>query len=126
MAALTNLPDEVATYFDKQTGAVRDIAHALGEVVAGAAPDAAVKLAWGFPCWIGAERIASVIAHSEHCNLQLWSGARLSADFPNRIEGTGKDLRHVKVRKLSDIDAELKEIVSTAVALDQTAPRRVR
>lgn len=120
------MPDEVDAYFEKQTGSVRETTLALRDLINAAAPDATVKLAWGFPCWIGAERIASIIAHAQHCNLQLWAGARLADLFPDRIEGTGKDLRHVKVRAPSDIDDELKAIVAAAIDLDRTAPSRVR
>ncbi|HEX5823259.1 MAG TPA: DUF1801 domain-containing protein [Candidatus Limnocylindrales bacterium] len=46
----------------------------------------------------------AIIAHKEHVNLQLADGA----DLPNAdglIEGTGKRIRHVKIRSVGDASA---------------------
>lgn len=101
------------------------IAAALLSAINKTSPGLEQKLAWGFPSWRGNEYIFSIIAHRAHCNLQLWSGARLAVAFPARIEGTGKAIRHVKVRALADIDDELLAIIARAIELDQTAPKRV-
>ncbi|MEM9838428.1 MAG: DUF1801 domain-containing protein [Pseudomonadota bacterium] len=109
----------VDAYFEKQEGALRAIADALRTVLDEAMPEAEVKLAWGFPCWLKGpkDRVASIIAHTDRCNLQLWQGSTLAQQFPGRIEGTGKDLRHVKVRSVAEVDDELRAIVAAAVAL---------
>ncbi|MEM6410300.1 MAG: hypothetical protein AAF683_02040, partial [Pseudomonadota bacterium] len=84
-------------WFEKLEPDMAPLATALGDLLNTEGPGLSVKLAWGFPCWAGNERIFSIIAHTDRCNLQLWSGNRLADDFPSRIEGTGKQLRHVKV-----------------------------
>ena len=89
------------------------------------APHLSVKLAWGFPCYVGNERVFSVIAHKAHVNLQLWSGARLAESNP-RIEGSGKQLRHVKLAALDQLDADLDAIIDAAVELDRMSPEKVR
>jgi len=116
---------DVQAYFDKQEGDVQTIALALRDLCDQLMPQAEVKLAWGFPCWLlgPKNRVASVIAHTDRCNLQLWQGSALAASFPARIEGTGKDLRHVKVRALSDVDDELRALVEAAIALP---PKTIR
>ncbi|NNU16296.1 DUF1801 domain-containing protein [Parvularcula sp. ZS-1/3] len=114
----------VQEYFDKQEGEVQSIALALRAVLDEMIPDAEVKLAWGFPCWLrGKYRVASIIAHTDRCNLQLWQGSALADQFPERIEGTGKDLRHVKVRKIGEVDEGLRAIMDAALALDPKAIR---
>ncbi|MEM1380927.1 MAG: DUF1801 domain-containing protein [Pseudomonadota bacterium] len=112
-------------YFQKQDGEVQAIALALRAMLDEAMPGAEVKLAWGFPCWLTdpKNRVASIIAHKDRCNLQLWQGSALAEEFPERIEGTGKDLRHVKVRSVGEVDDALRTIVAAAVNL---APRMVR
>ena len=60
----------------------------------------------------------AIIPHKAHVNLQLADGA----DLPNpdgRIEGTGKRVRHVKVRSVEDARAPF---VRAAIA-DQLAVR---
>ena len=117
---------DVDAYFDKQEGAVADIALALRGLMNELGEGLSCKTAWGFPCWSGNERILSIMALKGRCNLQLFSGNRLAGKWPNRIEGTGKQLRHVKIRGVAEIDDELKSIVRAAIELDLTAPEKVR
>ncbi len=119
-------PKTVDSYFDSLDDKPADIAEALRQLIEQRWPGLSVKLAWGFPCWSGRERIFSIIAQPNRCNLQLWQGARLAGDYLSRIEGTGKSLRHVKVHSLSDIDDELIDIMEQAIYLDTTSPQRVR
>ena len=115
---------DVQSYFDKQEGQVQAIALCLHDLLNTEIPDAEVKLAWNFPCWLSnGIRVASLAAYKDRCNLQLWQGAELADRFPRRIEGTGKDLRHVKVRSLAEIDEELRLIVRAALNLE---PRQIR
>lgn len=114
----------VQDYFEKQVGDVRAIALALKDVLDAEIPATEVKLAWGFPCWlVDGCRVASIIAHTDRCNLQMWQGSALVEAFPSRIEGTGKDLRHIKVRAVAEVDGELREIIKAALKLD---PKKIR
>ncbi len=102
------------------------IAEALKARIEQLGPSLSCTLAWGFPCWSGSERIFSIAAQKDRCNLQLFYGAALAADHPGRIEGTGKALRHVKVHSVDQIDAQLDQIIEAAIRLDATDPRPVR
>lgn len=117
--------DAVDAYFARLTGHVSEIAHELSRRIGEIGPHLNVSIAHGHPCWKGNGRVVSVVAHGSHCNLQLWSGARLAADF-SRIEGTGKALRHVKVRRLDEIDEAIDDIIEAAIELDGVDPVRVR
>ena len=116
-------PKTVRAYFDGLDPHQHAIAIALENVIKKHWPHLTVKLAWGFPCWSGSERVFSVIGQAARCNLQLWQGAD---DFYERIEGTGKSLRHVKVHSVAEVNDELIDIMDRAVTLDATAPQRVR
>ena len=58
----------------------------------------------------------AIIPHTSHVNLQLADGA----DLPNpdgRIEGTGKRIRHVKVRSVEDAGAPwLRAVIAAQLA----------
>lgn len=115
---------DVEVYFERQEGEVQAIALALRALLDAEIPDGETKLAWNFPCWLrDGVRVASIISHTDRCNLQLWQGAELAAAFPERIEGTGKDLRHVKVRSVAEVDEGLKQIIQAALSL---TPRTIR
>lgn len=117
--------DSVDAYFEALDDGKRAIALALKSRIEALGEGLTVKLAWGYPCWSGQARIISIIAHKHHCNLQLWSGARLASRFAE-IEGTGKGLRHVKVRGPEAVDARLDAIIAAAIDLDRTDPEPVR
>jgi len=113
------------TYFDSLAEPMAAIALALRDRVMARAPHLDASVAWGFPCYTGQERVFSIVAHRAHVNLQLWSGARL-ANVSSRITGTGKQLRHVKLTGLDQLDSDLDAIIDAAVELDRTAPEKVR
>ena len=94
-------------HLDATTPDVADIARALRDTVLSAFPGA---IEWFDPgnglLAIGAERAMkslqfAIIPHKTHVNLQLADGAELP-DAEGRIEGTGKRIRHVKVRSVDD------------------------
>jgi hypothetical protein len=106
---VTDTDDAVA--FDRHLEAtalgVSDIARALRTTVLDAFPGA---IEWFDPgdglLAIGAKRAMkdlqfAIIPHRSHVNLQLADGAELP-DPDGRIEGTGKRIRHVKVRSVED------------------------
>jgi hypothetical protein len=97
-------------YLDETAPGVGDIARALRETVLEGFPDAVetfdradVLLAIGTGRSMRAF-VFAIIPHTAHVNLQLADGV----DLPNpdgRIEGTGKRVRHVKVRSVEDARA---------------------
>ena len=121
-----SLPADVTAYLNKQEGDQKIVATALAERIQTLGNELTHKLAWGFPCWSGNERVLSIVVHKNHCNLQLWYGARLNPKFPDRIEGTGKAARHVKVRNLADFDDELDAVILASIETDRTDPEKVR
>jgi hypothetical protein len=94
-------------HLDATAPAVADIARALRLTVLAAFPDAVETFdqADGLLA-IGRGRsmrdfLFAIIPHKAHVNLQLADGADLP-DPDGRIEGTGKRIRHVKVRSGED------------------------
>lgn len=100
-----NAPDVVAT------------AHALRAAVKAAMPDVVEQVDFGNGLLAFGRSVAmrdllfAIIPHKSHVNLQLADGA----DLPNpdgSIEGTGKRIRHVKVRS---VEAASSPSVRTAI-----------
>jgi hypothetical protein len=58
----------------------------------------------------------AIIPHKAHVNLQLADGAELP-DPDGRIEGTGKRIRHVKIRSIEDAAAPwLRAVIAAELA----------
>jgi hypothetical protein len=118
---------EIASEFDTlladHTPVVADTARALRGILAEAVPEAVEQVDFGnrlLAVGLSMETrdlVFGVNPHSAHVNLQLADGV----DLPNAdglIEGTGKRIRHVKVRSVEAATAPaLRAIVDAQVAL---------
>jgi hypothetical protein len=59
---------------------------------------------------------AGIAPHTSHVNLQLANGA-LIADPAGLVEGTGKRVRHVKLRSVGDVERpELRSLLDASLA----------
>ena len=119
-------PSEDALAFDRHLDAtapaVADIARALRLTVLAGFPGAVEWFDRGDGLLaIGRGRSMrdfrfAIIPHKSHVNLQLADGVEL----PNpdgRIEGTGKRIRHVKVRSVEDASStSVRDVVAAQVA----------
>ncbi|MBS1583667.1 MAG: DUF1801 domain-containing protein [Bacteroidetes bacterium] len=110
-------------YFTRLDPRMQPLAFAVREVVLRALPPTAVELIkWGVPCYMlpgHAMWTCSIRAAKAHITLQFGpSGARLD-DPEGLLEGTGKDLRHVKVRSEQDLRKRtLTALVKQAARID--------
>jgi hypothetical protein len=117
---------EDAVAFDRHleatAPAVADIARAVRLTVLEGFPEA---IEWFDPgnglLAIGSRRamrdlLFAIIPHKAHVNLQLADGAELP-DLDGRIEGTGKRIRHVKVRSVEEAAAPwVRAVISAEIA----------
>ena len=89
---------------------VKEIAQRLKKLIVDIYPDV-VEVPWPKQRIIGygvgpkkmSEHFCYIGAQKEHVNLGFYYGAHLS-DLDGLMEGTGKNLRHVKVRSAEDVD----------------------
>ena len=98
---------------------LRPLAQGLRRMFLDAAPDLRESIKWGNPFFQGKGNVFYIASQGDkYVTLGLCQGALL----PNPdglIEGTGKRMRHVKVRSVEDLEAvSLGRIVRQAVALD--------
>jgi hypothetical protein len=116
-------------HLDNTAAPVADIARAVRLAVLDGLPGA---IEWFDPgnglLAIGTARsmrdlLFAIIPHRAHVNLQVADGV----DLPNpdsRIEGTGKRVRHVKVRSVEDAgSASLRAVIAAQVARRRTSSR---
>ena len=109
-------------HLDATAPAVADIARAVRLTVLDGFPDA---IEWFDPgnglLAIGSRRamrdlLFAIIPHKAHVNLQLADGVELP-DPDGRIEGTGKRIRHVKIRSVEEAAAPwVRAVVAAEIA----------
>ena len=115
--------DPIEAFIDGQTPAVQPIIRRLRAVVQETLPDlvetldARGVLRYGRGAKMH-EWTCYVSGHTAHANLGFARGASLP-DPDGLIEGTGKNLRHVKVRSVAAADHPgLKRLLAAAARLD--------
>ena len=91
-------------YYRDQTPRNRAIIRALRKFVRAAAPQLNEAVKWGNGCWLsGTEPVAYVYSDTGLVQFGFFSGSSLK-DPRGLLEGTGRYVRHIKVRAPSDVD----------------------
>ncbi|MHC4081538.1 MAG: DUF1801 domain-containing protein [Planctomycetota bacterium] len=104
-------------YFRSLPAKTRPVAEALRKAVLDTAAGVREDLKWGRPWYSVGTDVCFLAAAKDHVSLGFARGAEL-ADPEHRLEGTGKGMRHVKIRNTGQIDAAVGELLREAFALD--------
>ncbi len=91
-------------YISQLAPPVRDITQALCRIIRESPGGLTEQIKWSVPVFSNNRNICSVIAHTSHVNLQFFQGAHIAAAMD--LEGTGRDMRHLKFRKIEDIQEQ--------------------
>jgi len=92
-------------YLTDQPPRNRSIVRALRTFVKRVAPVLQESVKWGNGCWVkGNLPVSYVYSASDHVQFGFFRGSALK-DPQRLLEGKGQYVRHIKVRKRSDIDA---------------------
>lgn len=111
---------EVERYLSKLDPPIRKLVMELRNVVLEAVPDLNEVIKWRSLVYERKGKICSIMVHRSHVNLQIWRGAEL-ADLERLLEGSGKGMRHVKVRNFGDIKVDaFKRLIREATELDKS------
>ena len=114
-------PDQTARFdlfFDQLDPRIRPAGAALRDLVRGAAPDAQETVKWGFPTWVAHGNVCSINPGTGYVRLQLFRGTELT-DRAGILEGTGKNMRHVKVSDTQTMPSDaIAALVREAISLN--------
>jgi hypothetical protein len=91
-------------YLAGQAPRNQDVIRALRKFVKRVAPRLLESVKWGNGCWVqGKVPVAYVYSAPDHVQFGFFGGSALK-DPSGLLKGEGKFVRHIKVRKRSDID----------------------
>jgi hypothetical protein len=123
MRTLVRTAALVESWFDLLPEAQRATARELQAAVLRAEPRLAQTVKWGNLVFMhhGANAIA-IVAHRTHASLQFFNGHVLAVQYP-QLEGSGKGLRHLKVRYGEPIDIDLVGALARACIEEIDVPR---
>ncbi len=98
----------------------------LRAIINAAAPKAEESIKWGNPWWTQDGYLCCIYTAGDHINLGFSRGAELT-DKRDLLEGTGKGMRHIKIRSLEEIDEKtFVAMIRQAAKLNRLAAKEQR
>ena len=105
---------------------MEEIERAANRSIRTNAPNTRSEVKWGSPWYVGKDLICVVGAFAHHVGVEFWRGSTVP-DPDHLLEGTGKNLRHVKLRSIAEATSpKFARLVRAAVRLDRVAEKRTR
>ena len=110
---------EVSEYINNLPEDKKEIVKALREIILSVDPSLNESLKWKQPVYSKEGNICYIFPAGNHVNLGFYNGTELK-DPKKMLQGTGKTMRHIKIKSLEDIDKEyFWELVSDAISKDK-------
>ncbi len=110
--------ESVGAWIDRQESPQRAILRELRGMIGETAPELEEKVKWSAPWYEGSDNVAYLACQPKYVTFGFCKGAELR-DADGSLEGTGKSMRHVKVRSLDDeLRKRLRMLLEEAVAYD--------
>ena len=108
----------VEEFLSSYPAEISNLAGDLRAFVRAVVPDAeeTLHLGWRSITFRNTKAFCSIIPHKKWVNLQFQNGNELS-DPAELLEGTGKSMRHVKIRDAADLGEALKDLIRGASTL---------
>jgi hypothetical protein len=113
---LAELSEDVDRLLAKSDPMIRELADEVRRIIAKTLPEAEELVKWGNPTYlVRGENVAWILLYKDHVDLGFFQGAKMKSSM---LEGSGKQMRHVKVRRPVDVDQkELSRLLKKAAAL---------
>ena len=93
----------VDEYVESLSGWQRDVAKGLRKLIKASSQGLIEEVKWGYPFYTsGGKNVCAFMHMRDTVNFVLCRGADLE-DPGDLIEGTGRSMRHVKLRRLKDL-----------------------
>jgi hypothetical protein len=109
----------------KDNPALQKVVRGLRSLMKASAPGTTITLnSWGIPTFEAKDPFCFYMVGKNHVTFGFHYGASLD-DPEGLLEGSGKSLRHVKLRGVEDLERKgLKELVLAAARLDRKPPMK--
>jgi hypothetical protein len=105
---------------------IADLQRRVKELVMELCPKLRLERKWGHDWFAGTDLVCGVFAFKQYVDVEFWRGSTLP-DPSGLLEGTGTNLRHVKVHSILDTQTpSLWALIRAAGTLDQREPKRTR
>ncbi|MFJ7827749.1 DUF1801 domain-containing protein [Psychrobacillus sp. NPDC096623] len=100
---------------------IQSISNALREIILDTSPDLVEEYKWSMPNYSYKGLVCYLQTAKKHVNLGFQKGKELvGTDINNLLQGSGKSMRHIKITKLEEIQAEVfRSLIQAAITLNE-------
>jgi hypothetical protein len=113
----------IDAYVEKKNPKLQSVTDAVRALVRKAVPKSSEAInPWGVPIFVWNGVLCYLMVGKNHVTFGFPRGTALR-DPTKLLQGTGKNMRHVKLREVSDVhDANLKQLILQAKRLNREQP----
>ena len=104
-------------YLSNYSPQMHSLAQELRELILELEPEVDEVIKWKNLFYEKNGAVCAIMIHKSHINLEFISGRKLT-DLGYPLQGTGKNMRHVKIRNSEDINHSLRELVEKAFEMN--------
>lgn len=101
-----NFNEEISDYIQKANDDQIEILETIRQLIHTAVPGTTEAIKWKIPVFAKDKDYAYLRFAKKHITLGFYNIGKIE-DPNNLLEGTGSTLRHIKIRKVEDIDEKL-------------------
>ncbi len=106
---------QITEYIKNSPDQQREIMEKIRQLIHDSVPTVVEEFKWSRPVFKSKKDFAYLKTAKSYVNLGFMDFSKLD-DPDNRLEGTGKDMRHVKLKTIQDVETDLFEKWIKAVA----------
>lgn len=113
--------EEVDAFISELPDDIKEITTTLRKLILDASPKLVDAYKWSMPNYSYNGLVCYLQPAKKHVNLGFTKGNELvGKDSHNVLEGSGKTMRHIKIKKIEDIHSEIfTELIHEAIALNE-------
>jgi hypothetical protein len=98
---------EVDQYIENYPDDIQSMIASLRETILNSSPELAEEYTWSMPNYSYKGLVCYLQASKKHVNLGFQKGNELAEeDISHLLQGTGKAMRHIRIKKIEDINPE--------------------
>ena len=94
-------------FFDSLSDSVAPLARELRGIIRKAIPKVTESIKWGTPVYEAHRLVCAIRTSHDYVAVQFYTSGTKLHDPHGLLEGTGKKMRHVKIRSKADIRKKL-------------------
>ncbi len=115
--AKARVASKVDLYYKSLAPKLAKCAEKLRQTILEIEPAATEELKWSQPCYRKIKDVCYISGAKDHITFGFFRGTELD-DPHSKLEGTGKGMRHVKIKDPGNIDGPVRQLIKDAFALD--------